>query len=157
MASLPRRAAICSAAAVLSATVLIRAQGAAPAAQAAPAPQTAAQPVDYVRDIQPIFEKYCADCHGRSKARAQLRLHAPEWVRKGGQSGPILIAGNSHGSELMRRVLEESDEDRMPLDADPLPAPEIAKLRAWIEQGATIIPMVGNEPEEIAAPMSVTE
>ena len=38
----------------------------------------------------------------------------------------------------MRRVLDESDEDRMPLDADPLPAPEIAKLRAWIEQGATM-------------------
>ena len=26
----------------------------------------------------------------------------------------------------------------MPLDADPLPAPEIAKLRAWIDQGATM-------------------
>ena len=141
MPSLPRRAAICSAALALSATVLIRAQGVAPkvppAAQAA-APTPAGPPVDYAKDIQPIFEKYCADCHGRSKARAQLRLHAPEWVRKGGQSGPIVIAGNSHGSELMRRVLDESDEDRMPLDADPLPAPEIAKLRAWIEQGATM-------------------
>ena len=139
MPSLPRRAAICSAALALSATVLIRAQGAAPKA---PGPGRGAHarrsPVDYAKDIQPIFEKYCADCHGRSKARAQLRLHAPEWVRKGGQSGPIVIAGNSHGSELMRRVLDESDEDRMPLDADPLPAPEIAKLRAWIEQGATM-------------------
>ncbi len=141
MSSSSRRAAICSAALALSATVLIRAQGVAPqvppASQAA-APTPAGQPVDYVRDIQPIFEKYCADCHGRSKGRAQLRLHAPEWVRKGGQSGPIVIAGNSHGSELMRRVLDESDEDRMPLDADPLPAPEVAKLRAWIEQGATM-------------------
>ena len=124
-------------AAILAGTVLIRAQSAPPATPAA-APPAAGQTVDYVRDIQPIFEKYCADCHGRSKARAQLRLHAPEWVRKGGQSGPIVIAGNSHGSELMRRVLDESDEDRMPLDTDPLPAPEIAKLRAWIDQGAAM-------------------
>src|SRR5829696_3410480 len=92
---------------MLAGTVLIRAQGPAPSA-----PQAPTQPVDYSRDIQPIFEKYCADCHGRAKARAQLRLHAPEWVRKGGQSGPIVVAGNSHGSELMRRVLDESDEDR---------------------------------------------
>ena len=123
-------------AAILAGTVLIRAQSAAPAAPAAT--PAAGQTVDYVRDIQPIFEKYCAECHGRSKARAQLRLHAPEWVRKGGQSGPIVIPRNSHGSELMRRVLDESDEDRMPLDADPLPAPEVAMLRAWIDQGATM-------------------
>jgi hypothetical protein len=126
-----RRFAIGSAVAVLSATVLIRAQA---PRQAAPA--AVAQPIDYSRDIQPIFEKYCADCHGRAKARAQLRLHSPEWVKKGGQSGPIVIPGNSHTSELMRRVLEENEDDRMPLDADPLPAAEIAKLRAWIDSGA---------------------
>ena len=67
---------------VPSASILVRAQT--PAAHP-PAPVKA---VDSLRDIQPIFEKYCAECHGRSKARAQLRLHAPEWIRKGGQSGP---------------------------------------------------------------------
>ena len=79
-------------AAVLSATVLVRAQSAVPPAPA----QAATQTIDYAKDIQPIFEKYCADCHGRGKARAQLRLHSAEWVKKGGQSGPIVIAGNSH-------------------------------------------------------------
>jgi hypothetical protein len=131
MTTWTRRAMIGSAA-VLSATVLVRAQSAAPPAPAHAATQT----IDYAKDIQPIFEKYCADCHGRGKARAQLRLHSAEWVKKGGQSGPIVIAGNSHGSELMRRVLDENEDDRMPLDADPLPAADIAKLRAWIDQGA---------------------
>jgi hypothetical protein len=122
--------------AVLSATVLIRAQ--VPAASPAPgqAQAAAAPAIDYARDIKPIFEKYCAECHGRTKARAQLRLHSPEWIRKGGQSGPAIVPGNSHGSELMRRVLDPSDEDRMPLDADPLPSETIAQLKAWIEQGA---------------------
>ena len=116
---------------VLSASILVRAQ--APASQAPPAPP---QAIDFGRDIQPIFEKYCAECHGRSKARAQLRLHSPEWIRKGGQSGPAVVPGDSHSSELMRRVLEPNDDDRMPLDADPLPAETIAQLRAWIDQGA---------------------
>jgi hypothetical protein len=116
---------------VLSASILVRAQ--APASQAPPAPP---QAIDFGRDIQPIFEKYCAECHGRSKARAQLRLHSPEWIRKGGQSGPAVVPGDSHSSELMRRVLEPNDDDRMPLDADPLPAETIGQLRAWIDQGA---------------------
>ena len=91
-------------------------------------PSAQAQPgtVDYARDIQPILEKYCYECHGRSKARARLRLNAPELIRKGGQSGPIVIPGKSHDSELMRRVLDENADDRMPLDEDPLPESTIA-------------------------------
>ena len=131
MTSLVRPFAIVSAFAVLSASILVRAQT--PAPPAAPAPQ---QAVEFTRDIQPIFEKYCAECHGRSKARAQLRLHSPEWIRKGGQSGPAVVPGDSHSSEMMRRVLDPNDDDRMPLDADPLPAETIAQLRAWIDQGA---------------------
>ena len=103
-------------------------------AQSAPSPGSGS--IDYVKDIQPVLEKYCADCHGRSKGRAQLRLHSPEWIRKGGQSGAVIVPGNSHASELMRRVLDPNDDDRMPLDADPLPADVIARLRTWIEQGA---------------------
>src|SRR5687768_8902551 len=130
MTSLFRPLAIGSAFAVLSASILVRAQ----APPASPAPGQPA--VDFTQDIQPIFEQYCAECHGRSKARAQLRLHTPEWIRKGGQSGPAVLPGNSHNSELMRRVLDPNDDDRMPLDADPLPAETIARLRAWIDQGA---------------------
>src|SRR5688572_27952888 len=130
MTSLFRPLAIGSAFAVLSASILVRAQ----APPASPAPGQPA--VDFTQDIQPIFEKYCAECHGRSKARAQLRLHSPEWIRKGGQSGPAVVPGDGHSSEMMRRVLDPNDDDRMPLDADPLPAEIIAKLRSWIEQGA---------------------
>ena len=123
------------AAILLAASVALRAQ------TPAPVPAAAAGPVDYFRDIQPVFEQYCYECHGRSKARAQLRLHAPEFIRKGGQSGPAIVPGKSHDSELMRRILEQNEDDRMPLDADPLPDTVVAKLRAWIDQGA---PMPGG-------------
>jgi hypothetical protein len=120
-------------AAVFVGSALLRAQdrpaGRPPATAAAPA-------VDYVRDIQPILEKHCYECHGRTRARARLRLHAPEFIRRGGNSGEIVTAGNSHRSLIIRRILDESDDDRMPLDADPLPAETVATLRAWIDQGA---------------------
>ena len=41
---------------------------------------------------------------------------------------------------LIRRVLGLDGEDQMPLDNDPLPEAMIARLRAWIDQGA---PMPG--------------
>ena len=81
-----RRIAIGSAAAVLSATVLVRAQ-----APAVKAPAAGSPPVDFARDIQPIFKQYCAECHGPPK-RGPLRLHTPERIRKGGQSGPAILA-----------------------------------------------------------------
>src|SRR5688572_14990510 len=95
-------------------------------AQDRPASPAQAPAIDFVRDIQPIFEKYCAECHGKSKARAKLRLHAPEFIRRGGNSGAAITPGNSHKSLLVNRVLDENEDDRMPLDADPLPADTIA-------------------------------
>ncbi len=132
-------------AALAAGSMLARAQSPAAASQAPAAarqgPTASSQtPVDYERDIQPIFEQHCAECHGRSKARARLRLHDPACIRRGGQSGPAILPGDSHDSVLMRRVLDVSEDDRMPLDADPLPAATVAILRAWIDQGA---PMPG--------------
>src|SRR5688572_3735244 len=109
-----------------------------PAAAPSPASASAAAPdaVDYARDVQPLLERHCVECHGTKKARGRLRLHNPDHLAKGGQSGPVVVAGNSERSLLMRRVLGLDDEDRMPLDADPLSDAELAILRGWIAAGA---------------------
>jgi hypothetical protein len=120
-------------AALIAGSVLVRAQ--APAPDAVP-PQGSAAQVDFAREIQPILEKHCYECHGRSKARAQLRLHAPPFILKGGQSGSALTPGNGSTSLLIRRLLDANEEDRMPLDAEALPAATIALLERWIDQGA---------------------
>src|SRR5688572_33470171 len=96
--------AIGCAAAVLAGAVLTRAQT--PSAPAAATQAVAAQPVDFARDIQPIFEQYCYECHGSAKARGKLRLHAPQFIRKGGESGPAITPCKSHDSRLIRRLLE---------------------------------------------------
>ena len=125
------------AAALLAGSVLARAQAPVPASPATPA-TPATQAIDFARDIQPIFEQYCYQCHGQTTARGRLRLHAPEFIRKGGASGPAIAPGKSHESLLMRRVLGLGGDERMPRDGDPLPGPAIARLRAWIDQGAPI-------------------
>jgi mono/diheme cytochrome c family protein len=117
-------------------------------AQAVPAARVeerAPQPrIDFTREIQPIFKQYCAECHGPSKARGRLRLHTPDFILRGGLSGSPITPGNSEVSLLVRRVMGLDGEDQMPLDGEPLPEATIARLRAWIDQGAPMAGMPGT-------------
>ncbi|MBO0725168.1 MAG: PSD1 domain-containing protein, partial [Blastocatellia bacterium] len=92
--------------------------------------------VDFGRDIEPILRSNCYQCHGASKASAQLRLDEKEPAMKGGISGPVIIPGNSQDSRLMKRILGEGDEARMPMGGDPLKPAQIELIRKWIDQGA---------------------
>src|SRR5436305_1909102 len=44
------------------------------------------EPVDYLRDVKPIFAKHCVACHGPSKHRADLRLDTAAHAMQGGNS-----------------------------------------------------------------------
>jgi len=92
--------------------------------------------VDFVRDIQPILQNACYDCHGPKKTKADLRLDSRAGVMKGGETGASLIPGNSEQSLIVRRLLGLGGDDRMPKDGDPLPDAQIALIRSWIDQGA---------------------
>ncbi len=95
-----------------------------------------AAPVDFARDIQPILQSHCYECHGPEKARGRLRLDRRSGALKGGETGPALVAGDSDHSLIVRRILGLDDEERMPKEGDPLAAGQIAMIRAWIDQGA---------------------
>src|SRR6478672_2634599 len=102
-------------------------------AQSSAAPPTA---VDFARDIQPILQANCYECHGPKKTKAKLRLDSQAGIMKGGETGAILVAGKSDQSLIVRRILGLDGDDRMPKDGDPLPPPKLALIRAWIDQGA---------------------
>src|SRR6266542_2680044 len=92
--------------------------------------------IDFRRDVEPILRANCYQCHGAKKASAQLRLDGKELAMKGGISGAVIIPGNSKDSRLMKRVLGEGDEARMPLGGAPLKANQIELIRKWIDEGA---------------------
>jgi hypothetical protein len=92
--------------------------------------------VDFASQIEPILRAQCHECHGEKKGRGKLRLHVRDLALKGGATGPLLVPGDSAKSYLVQRILGEGDEDRMPLDEDPLTAEQTALIRAWIDQGA---------------------
>ncbi|XZE46160.1 PSD1 and planctomycete cytochrome C domain-containing protein [Pirellulaceae bacterium SH467] len=88
--------------------------------------------------IRPILIDRCVSCHGAEKQWAELRLDRAESAMRGGESGPVLVAGKPTESELYRRIIETDGEVRMPPDESgpALTEQQIAWFREWIEQGA---------------------
>ena len=96
-----------------------------------------AQPVDFPRDIFPIFESRCFECHGPKKQKNGLRLDRPADALRGGDSGkPAYVPGQSGQSQLVLRVTTNDPDEMMPPKGDRLTPAQIAALRAWIDAGA---------------------
>jgi mono/diheme cytochrome c family protein len=99
------------------------------------APPVAAQDaVDYRKDVQPLLRERCYACHGVLQQKAKLRLDTGAAMTAAG----AVVPGKSAGSELIARVTAKDDEMRMPPEGHPLTAAQVAKLRAWIDQGAKV-------------------
>jgi hypothetical protein len=97
----------------------------------------AAVTVDFKRDIQPIFERRCAECHGEKKQKSGLRFDRKSTVFGGADSGQaIVVAGNSARSPLIERVTTTDLDELMPPKGERLTDAEVALLKTWIEQGA---------------------
>jgi len=94
-------------------------------------------PVDFAREIYPLLQRACLECHGAKLQRGGLRLDQPEAFQAGGDSGPVVKPGAPDQSELVRRIaLPKTDPDVMPNRGAVLTADEIARVRRWIQQGA---------------------
>ena len=116
----------------------------APAARISAEPQAtpakASAKITFGRDIAPILQKNCLPCHGGEKPQGGLRLESEAAALLGGESGKVIIPGNSEKSPLVKRLLGEGEEARMPMGADPLPADQVKLIRAWIDQNSFVIP-----------------
>jgi len=98
---------------------------------------SSAPAVDYEREIKPIFEKNCIECHGPIKAKSQLRVDQRAVLLRGGDSGaPAIVPGNAAKSQLLELVMGTDPDEVMPPKGERLTKAEIALLEQWIAQGA---------------------
>lgn len=99
--------------------------------------QVEAGGVDYFKEVRPILEKHCYDCHQGGKAQGGLRIDNHESMLTGGESEePAIVPGKVDESILLERVTTEDDGMVMPPKGDRLSDEEIAILKRWIEGGA---------------------
>ena len=92
--------------------------------------------VDFVREVQPIFEQHCYECHGAKKQKNDYRLDIKATALTGGEDhAPNIVPGNSAGSPLFRFVSGADEKITMP-PKTKLSSAEVEVLKHWIDEGA---------------------
>ena len=99
-------------------------------------PPAADRPINFTKDIKPIVEASCIKCHGRGRDKGGLRMDTRETLLKGGDSGPVVVAGKSTESLLIELVQGFDPDNVMPRKGSRLTPQQVGLLRAWIDQGA---------------------
>ncbi len=98
------------------------------------------EPVDFNRQIRPIFARHCIACHGGVTRSGGMSFLYPETVLPPGDA--VVVPGKPEESELFRRITSTDPDYRMPPPekGDGLREEEIELIRRWIAQGARWAP-----------------
>ncbi len=96
----------------------------------------AAEPVNFDRQIRPIFKKRCHSCHGSKKQESGLRLDIRQDAMAGGDTGPAIVPGDTKSRLLLQYVESDDPELVMPPKGDRLSRQQIDLLKRWIDEGA---------------------
>ena len=101
-----------------------------PTSQASAAPPRAAI---YETDILPLLVARCGRCHAGGKKKGQLDLGSLAGIRRGSESGAVVVPGQPDKSLLV----EVLTEGTMPPDGkNPPSKSEITRITEWIRSGA---------------------
>jgi WD40 repeat protein len=114
----------------------------------------AASVPSFSSDIAPILQENCVTCHSSTTKMGGLVMESYGSLIQGGKHGPSILPHNAHESRLAL-MIEGKIEPRMPFGADPLPAADIAAIKAWIDAGAE--GPVAAETTKIAAVLAIPE
>jgi mono/diheme cytochrome c family protein len=100
----------------------------------------AEKPVDFNRDVRPIFSDNCFACHGPDDKHrmANLRLDTEDGLFADRGSYKIVVPGDASKSRILARISAANRSARMPPPQAgvTLTEAQIDMVRKWIEQGA---------------------
>ncbi len=96
------------------------------------------QALVYEQIVNPILQSKCVQCHNAGKSKGGLRYDTAEMLTKGGENGPVFVAGDAAQSEMLKRCLLplEDDHHMPPKGKNQATDEQVALLTWWIEQGA---------------------
>ncbi len=106
--------------------------------------------VDFARDVQPLFNAHCIECHGPQQQKNGFRLDRRRDAMRGGTGR--MIGGSSAASHLYLKLVSDQYGPQMPPAAE-LAREEIDIIKAWIDQGAPWPDeLAGETPPTVADP-----
>jgi hypothetical protein len=93
--------------------------------------------VDYNTEVKPILNKHCMGCHGGVKKAGDVSFLFEHEMLEPGKSGKVpVVRGDADASEMIRRILTDDPDEKMPKKGAPLTEDEIGTLKSWINEGA---------------------
>ena len=102
----------------------------APLAQNTPAGSVSA--VSFSKDIVPILDNKCVNCHGADRIEEGLKLETYNDVFAGSKNGAVVVPGDASNSLLAELVANH----KMPKRGAKLTDPQVQLIMDWINQGA---------------------
>jgi hypothetical protein len=99
--------------------------------------------------VKPILQTKCFGCHNSNKQKGGLRMDEISELMRGGKDGKVLEPGKAEASEMIKRLLLPTDNDKhMPPKEKPQPTEsQIALLHWWISNGADFTRKVKEFPQ----------
>ena len=116
-----------------------------PAVTPAATPMEIPKDLEYNKNILPILEARCWDCHGKGVAKGGVAFdHVAELIVKEplvkSKQVPIILAGKPASSAMMKAIQKPmTAKGHMPPKGARLMADQIALIEAWIQQGAKVV------------------
>jgi hypothetical protein len=98
-----------------------------------PVADTSTVGVSFAKNVMPIFENSCTNCHGEEQTKAGLDLRTYDGLMAGSFNGQVLTPGNSADSFLVQQVTK----GKMPKRGPKLTTAQIQIISDWINAGAT--------------------
>lgn len=107
--------------------------------------------VDFFKQVQPILETKCLECHRGGKAKGDLQLDTLASAIKGGENdGAAITPGKPDHSAILARVVSDDEDEVMPPKGEKLTKDDVAALTTWIKEGA-VWPAIRADRMEITA------
>jgi hypothetical protein len=92
--------------------------------------------VDFDHEIVPLLRKHCGECHTGDKRKGSFSMNTRITLLEGSENGVVVVPSDVAKSKLLELVASADPDVRMPPKGPGLSAVEIAKLKAWIAEGA---------------------
>jgi mono/diheme cytochrome c family protein len=93
----------------------------------------------FEKHVRPVLVENCYNCHspGAEKGvKGGLLLDTRAGLLKGGENGPVIVAGDPEKSRLIQAVRYHDENLQMPPKGKKLTDEQIENLTAWVKMGA---------------------
>jgi len=95
-------------------------------------PVTVAELVSYSKDVQPIFQAKCIECHNSDRTSEDVDLSSYATLMNASSANAVVVPGDASAS-LLVSVIEDGS---MPKRGSKVTNAQLQKIIDWVNQGA---------------------